>query len=339
MRRIPSQADIAAAANVSTATVSRVVNNSSLVSEGLRERVLAEMERLGYYPHGAARALAYNRSWTIGAVVPTLDSDLFARGIDALMKRLREKDYSLMVVSSDYSLEDEAHLVRRLLERGVDGLFLVGQERLPDTAKLLERSGRPYVESYISDCNDRSGFIGFSNYRVSTLAVDHLYRIGHRQIGMLAAITHHNDRAFYRVKGFRARVRELGLELNEHWVREIIYDIDVARRAFGDLLDSQNYPTAMLCGNDLIAMGVLIEAQARGFPIPDCMSVVGIDDHPMSRHTNPPLTTIAIPAKEIGTLAADALIESIEQGKSIGRYEMDAPLVVRGTTASPEVHV
>ena len=334
-KRLPSQADIAAAAGVSTATVSRVVNQSSLVSDQLRTRVLDEMERHGYFPHGAARALAYNKSWTIGAVIPTLDNDLFARGIDALMKRLREMDYSLMVVSSDYSLEDETFLVRRLLERGVDGIFLVGQERLPQTVTLLERSRRPYVESYISDDRDRQGYIGFSNVAASTTAVEHLIQLGHRRIGMLSGVTSGNDRALHRVKGFREAMARHDLEINERFIAEIHYDIDEARQAFARILAEQERPTALVCGNDFIAMGVLIEGQARGFRIPENMSVVGIDNHPLARHAHPPLTTIDIPAVAIGKLSAESLVQAIEQGTPIGRHEMAAPLIVRRTTCPP----
>ena len=333
-RRIPSQADIAAAAQVSTATVSRVVNNSSLVSPALRERVLAEMDRLGYYPHGAARALAYNKSWTIGAVIPTIDNDLFARGIGALMKRLREMDYSLMVVSSDYSLADEANLVRRLLERGVDGLFLIGQERLPETRRLLERSGRPYVESYISDDLERENNIGFSNFDAGFAGTRHLVELGHHRIAMLAGIGEGNDRARQRLAGYRACLEAHGLAVDESLIHEVPYEIDAARVAFGSLVEQAAPPTALMCGNDLIAMGVLFEARALGISIPERLSVVGVDNHPLSRHAWPPLTTIDIPAIEIGRLAAERLVDAIEHGTAIGRHALDAPLIVRGTTAA-----
>ncbi len=332
---MPSQADIAAAANVSTATVSRVVNNSSLVSEALRKRVVAEMERLGYYPHGAARALAYNKSWTIGAVIPTLDSDLFARGVDALMKRLREMEYSLMVVSYDYSLDDEARLVRRLLERGVDGLFLVGQQRRPETSRLIERSGCPYVESYICDDHERVNHIGFSNFDAGVTGVQHLIDLGHRRIGLIVGITDGNDRALFRLQGYRACMAEHGLTVDERFVVEVPYDIDEASKAFASIMSHDDPPTALMCGNDLIAMGVLFEARARGIPVPERISVVGVDNHPFSRHAWPPLTTIDIPATAIGRMSAEALIEAIEHGRPIGCHQLPAPLVVRETTAPP----
>jgi len=334
-RHITSQADIAAAAHVSTATVSRVVNNSDLVRPAVRDRVRTHMELLGYFPHGAARALVYNRSWTIGAVIPTLNSDLFARGIDALMKRLREMDYSLMVVSSEYSPDNEAFLIKRLLERGVDGLFLVGQERQPQSLKLLERSHRPYVESYITDATDKAHAIGFNNAKASETLVDHLVELGHRRIGALAGITRYNDRARKRLQGFRQAMRRHGLKIADHHIREIAYDIGEARRSFGLFLEDEYPPTALVCGNDLIAMGALIEAVARGVEIPRQMSIAGIDNHPLSRHSNPPLTTIDIPATQFGIHSAEALVAAIESGTPINRHEFEAPLVIRASTSPP----
>ncbi|GJL81151.1 MAG: transcriptional regulator [marine bacterium B5-7] len=335
VRRMPSQADIAAAARVSTATVSRVVNNSKLVRPEVRDRVRAEMERLGYFTHGAARALAYNKSWTIGAVIPTLNSDLFARSIDALMRRLREMDYSLMVVSSDYSLDDETFLIKRLLERGVDGIFLVGGERLPQSQKLLKLSHRPYIESYITDVPGNKRAIGFNNAKACSALVEHLVELGHRRIGMLAGITRYNDRARKRLEGFRQSMSLHGLPVADHHVREVNYDIDEARREFSLFLEDNDPPTALVCGNDLIAMGALIEANARGIDIPRCMSIVGIDNHPLSRHSNPPLTTIDIPAIQIGIRSAEALVAAIETGAPVNRHDLEAPLIIRETTSSP----
>lgn len=334
-RRIPSQADIAIAARVSTATVSRVVNNSGLVKTALRERVLTEMQRLGYYPNGVARALANNRSWTIGAVVPTLDSDLFARGVDALMRHLRDLDYSLVVVSSDYSLTAETQLVQRLLERGIDGLFLVGQERSAETERLLEHSDCPYVETYICDRSERDHHIGFSNIEAGATLVDHLVGLGHKHIGMLSGLTAGNDRARGRLRGFRERMAAHALPVDESQVIEIPFDIDAARAAFVRILAAERPPTALVCGNDLIAMGALFEAQARSFAVPARMSIVGIDNHPLSRHAWPPLTTIGIPASDIGKLAARALVDAIDKGSPIMRRALAAPLVVRATTAPP----
>ncbi len=332
---VTNQADIARAAKVSTATVSRVLNNSPLVREEVRARVSRAMDRLGYFPHGAARALVLKRSWTIGAVVPTLDSDIFARGINALMNRLRDNEYTLIVSSSDYSLETETKLIRRLLERGVDGIFLVGAERRPEALDLLKRSGKPFVNAYISGPANSGPTIGFSNREAAAAIVDHLVGLGHRRIGMLAGITKGNDRAAERLAGVRARLKHHGLKLDPAFTFELPYTFQAARVAFGELVQGGNLPTAIICGNDILAMGVLFEAATRGVKIPKQLSLVGFDNHPMTAHFRPSLTTIDVPADKMGEIAADALVAAIADEAPIRNVVLNAPLLVRGTTAEP----
>jgi LacI family transcriptional regulator len=328
------QADIARAAKVSTATVSRVLNNSPLVREEVRARVNSAMDELGYFPHGAARALVLKRSWTIGAIVPTLDSDIFARSINSLMNTLRQSEYTLIVASSAYSQEAEKNLVRRLLERGVDGLFLVGTKRLPETVDLLKRSGKPYVNTYISGRSLAGPTIGFSNRAASAALVDHLVALGHRSIGMFAGIGEGNDRAAERLAGARARLKHHGLTLQPSATLELRYAIQPARTAFRALAEAGKLPTALICGNDVIAMGVMFEAAALGVAIPAQLSVAGFDNHPLTAHITPSLTTIDVPADQMGAIAADALVTAIAKGTPIPDVVLPAPLLIRGTTAA-----
>jgi transcriptional regulator with XRE-family HTH domain len=128
LKRQPTQLDIARMAGVSTATVSRVLNGSPLVKPELRKRVEAVIAERGYFPHAAARALASNRTYTIGAVIPTLNNAIFAASVNAFERELHAADYTLLVAVSNYDLDMEAVQVRRLLERGVEGLLLIGNE-------------------------------------------------------------------------------------------------------------------------------------------------------------------------------------------------------------------
>lgn len=337
LRGAPTQVDVARAAKVSTATVSRVLNNSPLVGRDAHERVLAAMRQLAYFPHGAARALALNRSHTIGAVVPTLDNDIFARGINALMARLREAGYSLVVSSSDYSLDAEATLIKRLLERGVDGLFLVGALRNPDAEEILARSGRPYVCSYVAGTAGTAPMIGFENAKAAAAVIDHLVGLGHRRIAMFAGETAENDRAKARLDGARRRLAEHGLALDEAATCELPYSITAGREAFRELLVTGELPDAILCGNDILAMGVLFEAAEQGVAIPADLSLVGFDNHPLTAHVRPSLTTVEIRADRMAAIAADALVAAIEDGGAIPSTVIDAPLLVRDTTAPPRI--
>lgn len=334
-RRVTSQADIAREAKVSTATVSRVLNKSPLVREEVRARVSRAMERLGYFPHGAARALVLNRSMTIGAVVPTLDNDIFARGINALMNTLRDNEFTLIVSSCDYSLATEGVLVRRLLERGVDGVFLVGAQRRRETIAMLQRSGKPFVNAYISTRRDAGPCIGFSNAQAAAVVVDHLVRLGHRRIAMFAGVVDGNDRAAQRLIGARRRLRQHGLDFDPEWTVELPYTIQAAKDAFAERAARLELPTAIIAANDILALGVLFEAAHCGIEVPRHLSLVGFDNHPMTAHIHPSLTTIDVPADRMGQIAAQSLLAAIRTGTPIRNVLLDAPLLVRGTTDRP----
>jgi LacI family transcriptional regulator len=334
-RRSPTQADIARAARVSTATVSRVLNHSPLVREEVRGRVEQAMARLGYFPHGAARALASNRSFTIGAILPTLNNAIFANGINAFEAILARSRYTLLLAVSHYNARTEATLVRRLLERGIDGLMLVGNDHSRKTYESLRRAAKPYVNTWAFDPARGHANIGFSNRVAIAQVVDHLVGLGHRRIGMLAGITAGNDRARERLEGVRERLAAHGLALAEGATVEIPYSVRAARRTLAEMIEQDALPSAMVCGNDVIALGVLFEALDRGIRVPEDLSVTGFDDLPIVEHVRPALTTVQVPARRMGDAAAQALVEACEKGVPVRSLELEATLLLRATTAPP----
>jgi len=155
--------DVALEAEVSTATVSRALNDPGKVRPDLAERVHAAIRRLGYVPHGAARALASHRSQTVGAVVPTLDNAIFARGIGALQQRLSEDGYTLLLAMSEYDLAREVSQVGKLIERGIDGLMLIGEAHDPGLYAMLDAKGLPYINTWVFREASAHPCIGFKN--------------------------------------------------------------------------------------------------------------------------------------------------------------------------------
>ncbi|MGD9866558.1 MAG: LacI family DNA-binding transcriptional regulator [Hyphomicrobiales bacterium] len=335
MGRKPTQADIARHAGVSTATVSRVLNRSPLVREEVRQLVEAAIADIGYYPDGSARALASNRTFTVGAVIPTLNNAVFASGINAFESHLQEAGYTLLVAVSSYQAANEELQVRRLLERGVEGLLLVGNSHAPHVYETLRRSHTPYVNTWAYDPAYGHPNIGFSNWKAARAAVDHLVGLGHRRIGMIAGVTANNDRAADRLDAVKRRLVEHGLELDARSSLECPYSIEEARGALGRIVEQGALADALVCGNDVIALGVLFEARSRNIDVPGRLSIVGFDDLPLTRHVSPALTTVAVPAARMGALAAEALLAAIETGQPPESVELEAPLVVRETTAPP----
>ena len=331
----PTADDIARAAGVSTATVSRALNTPDLVSPDLRLKVEQVVSALGYVPSGAARALASNKSFTIGAVIPTLNNAIFSACIAAFEERLSQSGYTLLVTVSNYDHANETQQVRKLLERGVDGMMLVGLDHADQTWQLIERSGLSVVTVWGYDADASIPCMGFDNAQAASLAIDHLVELGHRRIAMIGGIATGNDRAYHRRRGVRETLLKHGLEIDEQLFIEKPYSHADGRAGFAYLAQLPKPPTAIMCGNDVLAMGVIFEAQARGINVPDDLSVIGYDNLPITEHLKPALTTLDIPSRAMSIAAADALIANIRDGSTIESKKFTARFLLRETTKAP----
>lgn len=331
----PVLADVARLAGVSTASVSRVLNGGEMVRPEMRARVMAAVEQLGYVPDGTARALASGRLRTVGAIVPTLDNAIFARGIHALQRRLAQRDFTLLVASSEYDRDEELREAHALVVRGVDGLVMVGAHHDAKVYQLLAGKGLPYVNTWVYRPDQPHPSIGFDNRSAGRRMTEYLLGLGHRRIAMIAGVTADNDRARARVDGVCDALSAAGLAFAPQCLLERAYEVGEGREALRVLLRLPNPPTAVVCGNDVLAMGALFEAQAQQLPVPAGLSIVGFDDLPISASLVPPLTTVRVPAADIGLRAADYLLDRIAKRDPPPHTELDATLVVRGTTAPP----
>ena len=334
-RHGPTQSDIARVAGVSTATVSRVLNGSPLVRPALRTRIEAVIAELDYFPHAAARALASRRSYTIGAVIPTLNNAIFAACVNAFERKLEADRYTLLVAVSNYDQSTEAVQVKRLVERGVEGVLLVGNAHSDRVYEMLARARIPFVNTWAFDPRQRHPNIGFSNREAALLLADHLLALGHRQIGMIAGITEGNDRARERLQAVRDRLAADGLALDPEATMEADYSIRAGREALARLVEADRLPTALIAGNDVIALGLLFEARDRNIPVPERLSITGFDNLPLTEHIRPAITTVDVPAVAMGEAASAALLSAIKRGGRPRSRKLDAPLLVRETTAPP----
>ncbi len=331
----PGIEDVAALAGVSTASVSRALNEPARVRPATRQRILAAIDQLGYVPDAAARALSSRRLRTIGAVVPTLDNAIFATGINALQRRLAQRGFTLLVASSEYDQGEELREAHALMARGVDGLMLVGAAHPPALYEALTRKRLPFVNCWTYAPDAPVPSIGFDNRKAMHTVVDYLVGLGHRRIGMISGFTAENDRARDRLVGVREALAHHGLEIEPGHLVERAYEVRDGREAARMLLRLPDAPTALICGNDVLAMGALFEAQAQGIAVPRALSIVGFDDLPMSSSLVPPLTTVRVPVAEMGRRAADYLLDRIAGHAPPAHSELQADLVIRGTTARP----
>lgn len=329
-RHRPRIEDVAAAAGVSTATVSRVLNRQP-VREALRQRVQAAVAELGYVPNAGARALMLQRTGTVGAIFPTVDNAIFATAIDALQQRLAEDGLQLLIATHGYSTQNETQQAVNLVARGADALALCGVSQRPELLSLLRQRGTPCV--HVMSLADDAVCVGFDNAAAIAQAVRYLLDLGHRRIAMLAGITHDNDRAAARVAGVRGALQAAGLSLPPERLIERPYTLDAGREGLRELLNkAAEAPTALLCGNDVFAFGALLEARRLGLAVPGALSIVGFDDLELAHHLEPALTTVRVPNQAMWRCAGDRLV-ALLRGEAVPRQtEVEVSLVVRGST-------
>ena len=332
----PTVDDVARAARVSTATVSRALNRPDSVRSELRDRVLSAVARLGYVAHAGARALTLKRSGTVGVIVPTIDNAIFARGLQAFQQRMVTAGHLVLLAFSDYDAAQEEAQALALLARGVDALALTGLSQRPELMARLQQRGLPLVHTGSFPAPEGVACVGFRNRAAMVRVVRYLVDLGHRRIGMLAGVTAHNDRAAERVEGVRAALAAAGLPVPAGWLIEAPYKLQAAREATRAFLARRAPPTALVCGNDVLAWGALLECQAREVDVPGAMSIIGFDDLELARHLRPALTTVHVPTETMWTLAAEHLLGRLDgKVKRPVQLELEVDLVLRGSTAPP----
>src|SRR5690606_29917491 len=322
--------DVAREAGVSVATVSRVLNRNQRVAVELRDHVLSVAQRLNYTPQAAARALATQRTQTVGAIIPTLEDPNFAVGVGALQKRLNQAGYTLLLASTNYDPHEELRQVRALTAQGIAGLLLVGSDRLPEIYNLLQTRSIPYVNTWVLD--EQHPCVGFDNFAIGTMLANYLADLGHREIGVIAQHSPESDRAAKRLSGIRDALAMRGLEKPEECLIERSHKLLDGQLAMKRLLEGQRRPTAVVCGTDTLAFGAIIAARAQGLRVPEDISITGINDAEFAAHLSPPLTTVQLPVDQIGMLAAEYLLEHIDKRQPTARVSVPFNLIVRGST-------
>jgi LacI family transcriptional regulator len=335
IRKTAKLADVARLAGVSTATVSRALMQPDKVKSATAARIRQAVQALGYVAHGAARALASRRTRTIGAVIPTLDNSIFANTAHALQKTLDDAGYTLLIASHEFDAEVEARLTRALIERGVDGLVLLGITHHPGVLRMIDLHQIPYVLTWALDAAGRHPCVGFDNRAAAVRIAHHLLDLGHREFAMISGITSGNERAAERLDGVRQALATRGLALAPGRIVEKPYTLTAGREGLREIMRGSPRPTAVVCGNDVLAIGALAECQAQGLAVPREVSVTGFDDLEMAAVVTPALTTVHFPTAELGAIAGQHLLARLA-GKPVDqRTELPVKLVVRASTASP----
>ncbi|WP_370211466.1 LacI family DNA-binding transcriptional regulator [Roseovarius sp.] len=336
----PTLEDVARMAGVSTATVSRCLNAPDKVVERTRVRVLEAVRELGYLPNFGARAMVARRTNTIGAIIPTMANAIFARGLQAFQEEARRLGYQLLVASSSYRADLEEEQARALTARGADGLLLIGLERAETLTAFLAQRGLPAVVAWTYGAEAALPTVGFDNRAAMRGLAEEVLRLGHRRVAMISAPVAHNDRARARLEGLRDALGAAGLGTGRDMgfrVIETRYGLDEGGAALARLMQGEAPPTAVLCGNDVLAAGAIRQARALGLRVPEDVSITGFDDIELATLVTPALTTVHVPHQEMGRLAARCLVEMVEKSAQPRPAPLPTELRLRDSLGPPPV--
>ena len=324
--------DVAQAAGVSYATVSRVLNNDRHVKPDTRDRVIRSVTRLGYTVNQQARTLAGGRSHVVGLLVPDLGTGYIGEIIRGIDEELSAAQYDLMLYTTHRRKTKESSYVASLTQGMADGLLLVLPRDPAEYLSSLRQRHFPYVLIDHQGISEAESAVGAANRQGGYAATKYLVELGHRRIGFITG-TLDLGCSRDRREGYRSALRDLGVPIDPDLIREGDFEQPRGYTAAMELLDLAQPPTAIFASNDVMAFGVMEAVRVRGLRIPEDVSIVGFDNIPQSAHVSPQLTTIEQPLAEMGRDATRRLLSLIENPDlPLTRVELPTKLVVRAST-------
>lgn len=336
----PGILDVALRAGVSGATVSRCFSDPQVVRPATRARIEKAARELGYIRDRMASTLHGKKSGTVGLIVPTIDNAIFSELIEAFSAQLHRHDRTMLIASHNYDLEREVSIVRSLLERRIDAIALVGRDHALAAIEMIKVRDIPVLTLWNAEGVSGIPSIGTDNRQGAVDITRHLLALNHQRFAMLFPDTQYNDRARDRKTGASETLAAAGIHVPAAWNLSCPYDMAIAKSVAMKLLQAEPHekrPSAFICGNDVIAHGVIHAASRLNIKVPDEISVVGIGDFNGSSAIEPPLTTVRLPARRIGQLAADTLIHNTTTTIAVSQADHLIPtqLIVRESTAAP----
>lgn len=334
-RKIPTIQDVARAAKVSAATVSRVLSNPERVSEHTRARVHAAVEATGYTINQAARTLRMQRAKTILMAMPGIGNPFYSTVLEGAVSVATARGYGLLVTGR-IGDDPTRWLLEYYVSNRADGLLLFDDSLVTETLHVVAADERhmPLVAGYDQRPDPRLNSVITDNRLAAERAVHHLADYGHRRIGHVGG-PNPGGLPHERQVGFRNAVANLGLEMREDWIFTGDYTMRGGHRAAQHFIGLSDRPTAIFSANDEMAIGLIAEFRAAGIECPRDVSVIGFDDITVSEHYAPALTTMRQPREQLGRVAMETLIDILEGrgGADPVHVVLPSDLVVRQSTA------
>lgn len=302
--------DVARRAGVSVTTVSRVLNNSRHpISPETRERVLAAIKELGFYPNAMARSLQLHETKTIGLILPDIANPYYPGIVRGVEDVAHEKGYTVILCNTDRSRERTKEYLRVLREKRVDGVIFTGGGAVEDASREHFFEQGSVATVVIGRHKANLPAVQVDNVRAAQEAVEHLLHLGHRRIATVtgpAVSTTARDR----LEGYRRAIEAEGVDIESGWIVEGDFEFSSGYQAVGRLpLRGPGKITAIFAHNDLMAIGAIKALQERGLKVPEDVAVVGFDNIPLASFITPTLSTVAVPVYDLGVTAMRVLAE------------------------------
>jgi len=328
--------DVAHAAGVSIATVSRVYNGNARVSDATGEKVRSAAALMNYWPNNAARSLTTSRTHTLGVLLPDLYGDFFSEVIRGIDHAARRNNYQILV-SSSHANNDELLAAARAMRGRIDGLIAMAPDATSTAA--IRQVAREYRVVLLNPLTEVEGCdaISIANYDGSYALVRHLLGLGHRRIAMVKGPAGNVD-AEERLRGYRHALRDGGVEPWELYEIEGDFTEAAGYESASVLLGLESRPTAVFAANDYMAIGLLSALREADISVPQGLAVTGFDNISIAQHVSPPLTTVHVAAYELGERAVSQWLETSRGGGGAGarRETLATTLVVRRSCGSGE---
>lgn len=310
--RVPGMTEIAEKAGVSIATVSRALKKPDVVRPETVAKVRAVAESLGYGTSNEQQAQTSPRTGTVGLILPTIENSIFSEMISSFSHNLSILNRTLLVAAHNYDDAEEVRILRSMLERRIDGVVLIGNQHDPAVEELAKAAQIPVIEAWNHRPGATFSTVGTDNELAGYMIAEHCLKRGHKDFVLVFPDQNKNDRALLRRQGALRALKEWDVGLEPQNDLMCPYDIESAKQLGIQILKSTKHRT-YICGNDVIALGILFAAQALGLQVPADLSVVGVGDFAFARSTEPGLTTVRVPARTIGREAAELINRMIER--------------------------
>jgi LacI family repressor for deo operon, udp, cdd, tsx, nupC, and nupG len=331
--------DVAEAAGVSAATVSRALSTPKRVAKETRERVQKVAGELGYSPNLVARSLRSQQSKLVIVLVTDIANPMLSRCVRGAERVARELGYSMLLGDTQNNPDLEERYTGLLTSRQVDGVIVMSSRLHGRVGELILKANAEAAIVNACACLDVAACstVGVDDVGAARSMTEHLLGLGHRRIAVVTGpdeSPHSRDRMF----GYRLALRAAGLQFDESLVFGGEFTMETGGEAAERMLAHPTHPTAMFCFNDLMAIGAIQRLQGLGCRVPHDMSVAGFDDIEFAEFTSPPLTTVRQPKIEMGETAMRLLHQRLTGSPEVETVTLPTELMVRGTTAAPRLH-